>query len=58
MVEISVMEKAIPSKDYDTQRILLEKAYRGSVSPELKAVIANYVNEATGKLKRIIDTLN
>ena len=57
-MEITILEKALPSEHYHSLKVLLSKAYSKDVSPECMAVVEKYVAEGSEKLKRIIDTLN
>lgn len=58
MIEVAVMEKAIQSGVYTALRGLLEKAFRGAVSEEMKQLVEQYIVDANDKMKRIIDALN
>ena len=58
LIEVSVMEKALPSPMFSNLRTLLEKAFRGVITEETKVVVDKYVSEAYEKMKRIIEPLN
>ena len=58
MIEVAVMEKAIHSGVYTVLKGLLEKAFRGAVSEDMKQLVEKYILDASDKMKRIIDALN
>ena len=53
-----MMEKAIHSGVYTVLKGLLEKAFRGAVSEDMKQLVEKYILDASDKMKRIIDALN
>lgn len=57
LIEVSVMEKALPSPMFSTLRTLLEKGFRGVITEETRTVVDKYVKEAYEKMKRIIEPL-
>lgn len=58
LLEVLIMEKAMPSEHYNALKTLLLKAYGPNVSEESLAVVDKYVEDGCSKMKRIIDTLN
>lgn len=58
MLELTILEKALPSEHYAHLKVLLSKAYSKDVSPEYEAVMQKYITEGCEKMKRIIYTLN
>ena len=58
LLEVRILEKAMPSEHYEVLRTLLLKAFGSSASEESLAVVDTYVEEGCAKMKRIINTLN